>query len=131
MKRIALTKMTKSAGIVALCALTCSLASAALAYGKQDFTLHNETGKTVQELYVSPHDTDEWEEDVLGDEVLEDGEQADITFDRGENAASWDMKVVFNDGKNSVWTKLKLKELTDITISYKNGKPWATWKNGD
>jgi hypothetical protein len=131
MKTTALTKVTKMAGIVALCALTCSLATAALAYGKQDFTLHNETGKVVTELYVSPHDTEEWEEDVLGDDVLGDEEEVEITFNRAEDAAAWDMKVVFDDGKSSVWTKLKLKELTDITISYKNGKPWATWKNGD
>jgi hypothetical protein len=130
MKKLSFRKLGKIASLVAVCALTVTLARASFA-GDQDFTLHNETGKTVKELYVSPHAEDNWGEDVLGEDVLETGEEVDITFDRKEDAESWDMKVVFSDGKNSVWTKLKLTELTDITISYKNGKPWAKWKNGD
>ncbi len=113
-----------------MCALTCSLMSLGFAFGPQDFTLHNNTTKVVSELYVSPHDTDEWEEDVLGDDVLGDGEEVDISFDRTEDADNWDLKVVFDDGKSSVWSNLKLTQITDLTISYKKGKPWATWKNG-
>ena len=130
MKKRSLMKLGKLAGAVAICALALSLTSVAFA-GEQDFTLHNETGKTVHELYVSPHSEDEWQEDVLGEDVLEDGDEVEISFERSEKAKVWDLKVVFSDGKNAVWTKLKLSELTDVTISYKDGKPWAKWKNGD
>lgn len=43
-----------------------------------DFTLHNNTGYQIEEVYVSPTDTDDWEEDVLGEEVLENGAQVEI-----------------------------------------------------
>jgi len=102
----------------------------AASQNKQDFTLHNETGQEVKEVYVSPTATDEWEEDILGTDTLATGESVDISFTR-RREDMWDLKVVFRSGKSSVWTKLNLSQITDVTISFKNGKPWATWKNGD
>ena len=131
----------KLKALFAIIALSIMAASAAFAQGtqnfvaaasqnKQDFTLHNETGREVKELYVSPTATDKWEEDILGVDTLAAGDSVDITFTR-RHEDMWDMRVVFRDGKDSVWTKLNLSQITDITISFKNGKPWATWKNGD
>ena len=131
MKRIMMTRLARLTELMALCLLFSLLASTAFAQGKQDFTLHNETGKEIIELYLSPHDVDDWEEDVLGTDTLADGEAVKITFDREEKADSWDMKVVFSDDKSVVWTELMLSEITDITISFKDGKPYATWKNGE
>ena len=62
------------------------LAAAPVAAGQQDFTLYNETGVDIYQLYVSPASTDQWEEDVLGVDVLEDGDAVDISFDRDEDA---------------------------------------------
>ena len=97
---------------------------------KQDFTLHNETGQEILEVYVSPTGVDNWEEDILGQDTLASGDSVAITFSRRQEDR-WDIKVVFRSGKNSVWNKLNLSQITDLTISFKNGKPWATWKNGD
>ncbi len=115
------------AGLGAICALSL-MSPLAFAAGKQDFTLHNETGKTIKEVYIAPHSDEEWGEDVMGDDVLENGEEVDIEFDPKEKADSWDMRVVFSDGKVTVWTKLMLTDITDVTLSYKDGKPWAKWK---
>jgi len=97
---------------------------------KQDFTLHNETGQEIIEVYVSPTGVDNWEEDILGQDTLASGDSVEISFSR-RREDRWDIKVVFRSGKNSVWNKLNLSQITDLTISFKNGKPWATWKNGD
>jgi hypothetical protein len=97
---------------------------------KQDFTLHNETGLEIKEVYISPTAADEWEEDILGTDTLASGDSVDITFTR-RHEDMWDMKVVFRNGKSNIWTKLNLSKITDITLSFKGGKPWATWKNGD
>ena len=102
----------------------------AVSQNKQDFTLHNETGREIKEVYLSPTATEDWEEDILGVDTLATGDSVDISFTR-RHEDMWDMKVVFRDGKDSVWTKLNLSQITDITIFFKNGKPWATWKNGD
>ncbi|MCU1264090.1 MAG: hypothetical protein JWM21_408 [Acidobacteria bacterium] len=103
---------------------------AAASQNKQDFTLHNETGLEIKEVYVSPTAAEDWEEDILGTDTLAAGGSVDITFTR-RHEDMWDVKVVFRNGKSNVWTKLNLSQITDITLSFKGGKPWATWKNGD
>ena len=141
MNNVVLNTNRKLKSLVAIFALAVMLVPAALAQGtqnfvsaasqnKQDFELHNETGQEIKEVYVSPTGVDEWEEDILGTDTLATGESVDISFTRRQEDM-WDMKVVFRSGKSSVWTKLNLSQITDVTISYKNGKPWATWKNGD
>src|SRR2546428_4054965 len=47
---------------------------------KHGFTLRNQTGVEIQ-LYLSPHSSDDWEEDVLGREALPDGENVQVNFD--------------------------------------------------
>jgi hypothetical protein len=97
---------------------------------KQDFELHNETGLEITNVYLSETGKTNWEEDVLGQDTLESGDSVNISFG-GQKANIWDMKVVFSNGKEDFWLKLNLSQLTDITISFKNGKTWATTKNGD
>lgn len=141
MNTVVLNTNRKLKALVAIFALSVTLMPAVLAQGtqnfvsaasqnKQDFELHNETGQEIKEVYVSPTGVEEWEEDILGTDTLASGESVDISFTRRQEDM-WDMKVVFRSGKSSVWTKLNLSQITDVTISYKNGKPWATWKNGD
>lgn len=48
-------------------------AEAALA-GVQDFYVHNESKWVILFIYVTPDYSDEWEEDVLGDDVLMPGD---------------------------------------------------------
>ena len=97
---------------------------------KQDFTLHNETGLEIKEVYISATGNENWEEDILGTDTLVSGDHVDISFSR-RHEDMWDMKVVFRNGKSNVWTKINLSQITDVTVSFKQGKPWATWKNGD
>lgn len=131
----------KFKSLIAIFALLVAFVPAVLAKGtgniassatqnKQDFTLHNETGQEILEVYVSPTGVDNWEEDILGQDTLASSDSVAITFSR-RHEDRWDIKVVFRSGKSSVWTKLNLSQITDVTISFKNGKPWATWKNGD
>ncbi|MGI9036492.1 MAG: argininosuccinate lyase [Pyrinomonadaceae bacterium] len=99
------------------------------AQAKQDFTLHNQTGKTIKEVYVSPAAEDDWGDDVLGaDDTLADGEKVDIVFNRRNQVNNYDLQVVFSDGKTGIWRKFDLSTISDVTILYKNGKPWATWQ---
>lgn len=93
----------------------------ARADAKQDFTLHNETGVEIQSLYVSPADSDDWEEDVLGQDTLEQGQSVHIRFSRQEKADFWDIKVTDKDGNSLEWHKLKLSEISDVTLYYKDG----------
>jgi hypothetical protein len=94
--------------------------------GTQDFTLLNRTGLRVVELYLSPTTTDDWEEDVLGVEVLEDGESVEVQFSPRERAAAWDLKIIDADGDEVTWTNLRLDRISKITLRYdKDGNPIA------
>lgn len=70
----------------------------------QDFTIVNKSGYTIKHLYVSPVSSDRWGEDVLGKDVLEDGDSTDITFDKDEDVCKWDIKVVFADNTSAKGT---------------------------
>ncbi|MGU3496040.1 hypothetical protein ACLBXM_18520 [Xanthobacteraceae bacterium A53D] len=95
-------------------------ASGALASeGKQDFTLVNKTGYDIEEVYVSPSRADDWEEDVLGKDVLEDGDSWHIRFTRAAKPCKWDLKVVYSDdGSSAIWYGIDLCSVSKITIRY-------------
>jgi hypothetical protein len=56
--------------------------------GQQDFTLVITTGFDLSDVYVSPGKSSNWEEDVMGDDKLEDGESQHIRFHRTEKTES-------------------------------------------
>lgn len=107
---------------VMLCGIVAS------AQGKQDFTLVNSTGLTINEFYVSPSDDDEWGEDVLGRDVLKNGEKVDITFSRSEKACKWDLKIVDADDDDIIWKGIDLCKYEEITLKYEGKKPTAILK---
>lgn len=96
--------------------------------GQQDFTLHNETGVEIHEVYVSPSKTNDWEEDILGEDTLPDGESVDIAFNDREKASKWDIKVVDSEGGSIEWNSLDLTVISEVTLHYKKGKAWADVK---
>jgi len=90
-------KISLGKALTVAVAATLLLAIPALA-GDQDFTLHNNTSKTLKSLYVSPHSSDDWGDDVLGDDEVEPGKSVHITFPRSEDKCHWDVKGDFEGG---------------------------------
>ena len=105
-------------------------ASAFARTGKQDFVLHNQTGVEIHSLYVSPHSTDDWEEDVLGVDTLPSGESVKVTFDDRDQHVHWDLKVTDKDGNALEWYDLNLVEIEEVTLHWdaNKGKGWADIK---
>ena len=86
---------------------------------KQDFTLVNKTGYELKELYVSPSKADDWQDDILGQDVLEDGKAVNIHFSPKAKTCKWDLKVVYTDDDSSaVWQNIDLCSVDKITIHY-------------
>lgn len=99
----------------------------ALAFaGDQDFTLVNSTGVLIDKLFVSPHDSEHWGDDILGRDILADGESVEIKFHRDEDAAVWDLKIIDKDGNTIEWENLELPTINKITLDYDDKKPTAT-----
>src|SRR5215210_1154446 len=99
--------------------------SSETAEGKQDFTLVNATGVEIDKVFISPHDSNSWEEDILGQDTLPDGQRVDIKFHRSEKAAMWDLRVEDKQGNSIEWENLNLLEISKVTLHYANGKATA------
>jgi hypothetical protein len=91
----------------------------------QDFTLVNSTGVEINKLFISPHDKDDWEEDVLGRDTLPSGQSVSIKFSREEKAAMWDLRVEDTEGNAIEWENLNLLEISKVTLYYENGRARA------
>lgn len=57
----------------------------------------NRTGYTIMYMYVSPDDSDSWEEDVLGSDVLADGNTRRVRLQGYQNPI-FDIRLVDSDG---------------------------------
>ncbi len=112
-------KTTNIIAAISLFVLTALSGSAFAADAKQDFELVNKTGYEIKHVYVSPSKSDEWEEDVLGKDTLDDGEAWEIKFQRANKTCSWDLKVVYEvDSSSAVWTDIDLCKVEKVTIRY-------------
>jgi hypothetical protein len=96
--------------------------------GNQDFVLHNETGVEIHELYVSPHSSNDWGKDILGQDTLKPGESVKITFDDRAKDGKWDLKVADANKHTIEWENLDLSKISEATVHYKEGKAWADVK---
>ena len=96
----------------------------------QDFTLVNATGVEIDKVFISPHDKNDWEEDILGKDTLASGESVKITFDDHDKHVHWDLKVTDKDGNALEWYDLNLIEIDEVTLHWDaaKGKGWADIK---
>jgi hypothetical protein len=105
--------------VAAFAAALASSAPAGAEDAKQDFKLVNKTGYELKALYVSPAKSDDWEDDILGQDTLADGAAVNVHFNPKVHTCAWDLKVVYSDDDSSaVWQKVDLCSIETITIKY-------------
>ena len=90
----------------------------------QDFSLVNQTGVEIYSLFISESANDDWEEDVLGDKVLPDGQRMSITF-AGRSACLWDLMVTDDEGSSVTWTGINLCEASVVVLRCNDEECWA------
>lgn len=115
----------KRIALIAVIGMVYAIGTQAAAQGRQDFTLVNRTGVEIYALYVTPHNADEWGEDILGADTLLSNEELDISFSRKEKAKYWDVRIEDEEGNFIEWGRLNLLEISKVTLYYKNRKPTA------
>lgn len=98
-------------------ALAVAAISSAAYAAMQDFTINNRSGYTVVTLNVSPSSSNNWGPDILGRDVLANGESAEITFDRNETECMWDIRATYSDGDVGDWRNVNLCETTEINLT--------------
>lgn len=104
--------------LVAAAVVMAGFSTAALAGSKQDFTLVNKTGYAIEEVYVSPSAASDWQEDVLGQDTLPNGQKVHIKFNRATQTCKWDLMVVYTDKETAEWEQFDLCTTSTITIRY-------------
>lgn len=120
------TKVALALGVIAMFITATAFARR----GPQDFILHNRTGVEINSLYVSPVSSDDWEEDILGQDTLANGESLKINFDDRDKNVHWDLKVTDKEGNSLEWEDLNLIEISEVTLHWdaQKGKGWADIK---
>ena len=104
---------------VVLVALIFSVALSGTAFaGRQDFLLINDTGRDIISLYITPSDTFFWDDDILGVDILENGDSEYISFSRRETDRYWDMKATFINGNEWIWEDIDLFRVSIITLRF-------------
>jgi hypothetical protein len=97
---------------------------------KQDFKLVNKTGYELKALYVSPAKSDDWGDNILGEQVVGDSQVVNVHFSPKAGTCKWDLKVTYtDDDSNAVWGNIDLCTVEKITIFYdrKNDVTKATF----
>lgn len=88
------------AGLTVFVGLSSLLFSAQSASAESvTFTLVNKTSRVLEEFYASPPSTDDWEEDILGVDVLAPGDSTQITINDGREDCHYDFKGVLGPGE--------------------------------
>ncbi|MEA3045830.1 MAG: hypothetical protein QOJ53_162 [Sphingomonadales bacterium] len=83
---------------------------------QQNFTINNNTGHTVVTLNVSPNDEDEWGPDILGRDMVANGESAAVTFQRGTDQCSWDIRATYDDGDTTDVRGVNLCQVATVNL---------------
>lgn len=103
------------------------VASPTFAQEGHHFHLMNQTGVTIDQLYVSVSGRPDWGQDILGRDVLPDGESTTINF-TGPDACFWDIRITDTSGTSLAWGGNNLcKYGTVILHCAANKGCWATY----
>lgn len=90
----------------------------------RDFTVVNNTGNTIVNLYASPTTTTTWGADLLGSDVLANGASVMLHYTpsmyRGQ--CVFDIKIVDSDNAQHVVNAINLCTITTVTFSTVNGQ---------
>ena len=65
-------------------------------------TIDNQSGATITQFYASNVGTNDWQEDLLGADVLPSGESVTINIDDGTGYCRYDFRAVYEDGSEEV-----------------------------
>lgn len=77
----------------------------------------NATGVTLTHFYASNSGEADWQEDILGQDVLPSGSSVRINIDDGSGACIYDFKARFADGDELLRYRINVCEITEYRYS--------------
>ena len=95
--------------------------SSSFAQSVQDFKIENRTGVTIYDLYVAYAGETDWGEDLLGENVLNDGEDFLINFaGYSDSQCSFDVMIGDTEGNYFELFDVDLCSVTTLTFTEDN-----------
>ena len=75
--------------------------------------IHNQTGWVMTHFYASDSRVDDWEEDMLGRDVLAAGSSITMNIDDGSGACLYDFKARFTNGQELTRMRINVCQIAD------------------
>lgn len=96
-------------------------------------TFVNHTGDVIYSLQASPTDTDNWEEDLLEDDILEDGGVVHVDFYYLSDKTVWDFAITDADDEMREYYDLDFKDYGEdgITIVFNADESAGVYEGAD
>lgn len=101
--------------ILGLAALVAAFSTAAYA-DDATFTLTNNSSYQIDAFFASPANDDQWGEDILGQDVLEGGQNGTVTIPGGSPECIYDLKAVDETGAEHELKGLNICESPAVTF---------------
>jgi hypothetical protein len=77
----------------------------------------NETSSVIVEFYASSVGVREWEEDILGPDILESGASVVVNIDDGTGYCKYDFMAVFDDGEEVIKGDVNVCEISSFRFT--------------
>ena len=84
--------------------------------GQQDFKLINSTGYDIHIVNVSPSSSNDWQNDILGSQILGNGQYCNVQF-APNGQQYWDLQATFDDGSSLSWSNIDLLSVATVTLN--------------
>ncbi len=105
----------KIAGLALIATMTAATAIPVMAEDDEHYTITNDSGVQMVELYVSAGEEKKWGDNLLSS-PLKDGESGEIMFAHDDERCIWDLATKDEHGNAIEWRKIDLCKYTQITL---------------
>ena len=107
----------QSATALALATALFALTNGSAIAMERKVQINNQTSFTIVEFYASNTGTTDWQEDILGSDVLPSGSSVSINIDDGSGYCKYDFLAVFDDGDQLVSADNNVCELDEFNFT--------------
>ncbi len=98
-------------------------ASPAMAASRLDFTLYNETGGTIENVYCTSGSDSSWGIDILGTSYLYNGYHLGIVFQDNYDTTI-DLKLVDTDGQSHIFNDVPSTTFNNLYVKKNSNGNW-------
>ncbi len=102
--------------VAALISASVLLSATAASALDRRVVIHNGASEPIFYLYGSNTGTNEWEEDILGEDVLMPGAEVRVDYDDGTGFCVFDFKAQFESGREDVEYGVNVCEVSRFTF---------------